>query len=345
MTGRQRIAHGGGLDHAIARHGGAQADWLDLSTGINPHAYPVGRIEPQAWTRLPMDGDLQRLLAAARRAYSVPDHADIVATPGAQAAIGWIPRLLPGATATVLTPEVGTYGEFAQCCKTSGRRVRHARGCGDVADDETLVFAARPNNPDGSVIAQAELLALCERMARRGGFVIVDESFCDATPELGLAATAPANLPANLILLRSFGKFFGLAGLRLGFLIAAPAVARSLATALGPWGVSGPAIAVGARALADEARISAMRTRLARESAKLAKVLAGAGLEIVGANPLFVLARHPAAATVGEQLARRHILVRTFDDRPSLIRFGLPPSAAAADRLRRALGEVLGSRQ
>ena len=123
--GRRMIAHGGALDRAIARHGGTPGDWLDLSTGINPHGYPVGRIELQAWTRLPMDGDLEHLLAVARLAYGVPKHLDIVAAPGAQALIGWLPRLLPGATATVIAGEAGTYGEFAQCCEKVGRRVRH----------------------------------------------------------------------------------------------------------------------------------------------------------------------------------------------------------------------------
>jgi cobalamin biosynthetic protein CobC len=332
------IEHGGALDRAIARHGGAPEDWLDLSTGINPHAYPVAAVSARAWQRLPTDAGLGRLLAAARAAYRVPDRLDVIAAPGAQALIGLLPRLLAGRTATIVAPAAGTYGEFARCCELAGKTVRRVPNCADVADDEQLAFLVRPNNPDGSVDAPVEVLALCERLSRKGGMLVVDESFCDALPEESLIP----RLPGNMVVLRSFGKFFGLAGLRLGFAIGAPDIVRGISRALGPWAASGPAIEIGAAALADASWIARIRDRLRHESAGLAELLGGAGFEIAGTNPLFVLVRHPRAIAVAEALALRHALVRSFSDRPELLRFGLPADEAARKRLQDALAAAQG---
>jgi len=337
MTASAPIEHGGALDRAIARHGGAPEDWLDLSTGINPHAYPALAISARAWRTLPVDADLARLLAVATQAYSVPGHMEIVAAPGAQALIGLLPRLVPGETATIIAPPEGTYGEFAHCCAIAGRNIRVAGRCATVAGDEQLAFLARPNNPDGSIAAREEVFALCSRLLPQGGVLVVDESFCDATPEESLVA----NAPGNLLVLRSFGKFFGLAGLRLGFAIGTPDLVRRISLALGPWAVSGPAIEIGSVALVDEKWVSQMRERLRRESAELADLLGDAGLNISGSNPLFVLARHPSAIVLAEALARRHVLVRSFADRPDLIRLGLPAGEAARQQLKQALAAAM----
>ena len=120
------LEHGGGLDRAMALHGGRREDWLDLSTGINPVPWPVPELSVDSWHRLPDSGAEARLLAAARRAYDVPDSLEIVAAPGTQALIQALPRLLAGDTATILCGEAGTYGEHEHCCETAGRRVRLA---------------------------------------------------------------------------------------------------------------------------------------------------------------------------------------------------------------------------
>jgi cobalamin biosynthetic protein CobC len=332
-----KVEHGGALDLAIARHGGAPGDWLDLSTGINPWAWPWPARRPavpaQCLARLPLAADLGRLIAAARIAYRVPDRFGIVAAPGAQALIDALARFLPGKTASVLAGENGTYSEYARRSAASGRRVRTAASVDDLAVRERLVWVCRPNNPDGVSLPPETLIALCGRQAN--GFVVIDESFADAGGGL-----APARLPANAVLLRSFGKFYGLAGLRLGFAILARPLDAALADAIGPWAVSGPAIEIGAAALADRKWRGDMRARLRARSDALARRIARSGLKVAGCNPLFVLARHPRAADLALALADRHILVRSFSDRPQLLRFGLPPSEAAQSRLARALRDA-----
>ena len=327
------LFHGGGLDAAIARHGGARGDWLDLSTGINPVAWPVPDLPQAAWARLP-DGDaMARLLDAARRCYGVDEAFEIVAAPGTQALIEVLPRLLPGKTATVVAAKAGTYGEHAHCCAKAGRSVVMATSADAVDGDEMLTIAVRPNNPDGAVAPHADMVALHDRLAARGGTLIVDEAFCDTVPGESLAATPLA----RAVILRSFGKFFGLAGLRLGFAICPAEIAAALRVWLGPWAVSGPALAIGAAALGDDRWIADSRMRLAADCGRLASMLRDAGFEIAGRHDLFVLGRHRQANTIHDALCAQHILTRPFERDATLLRFGLPGDDAGFERLARAL--------
>lgn len=193
-----------------------------------------------------------------------------------------------------------------------------------------------PNNPDGRRVDLADLRRLAEHAAEAGGWLIVDEAFADLAPEIGAASLVP-DLP--VVVLRSFGKFYGLAGLRLGFAVAAPAVAEQLREGLGDWPVSGPALAVGAAALADCEWAEDTRRRLVGEAAALDHVLAQAGLVPAGGTSLYRLVRHPDAAAIHERLASRHVWCRRFDWAPDLLRFGLPPDAAGLARLRDALAD------
>jgi len=141
------------------------------------------------------------------------------------------------------------------------------------------------------------------------------------------------------VVLRSFGKFHGLAGLRLGFAVTAEAgLAEGLRRGFGPWAVSGPALAIGAAALADDAWAEANRARLAADQARLVGVLTASGLDLVGGTPLFTLVRHPDAARIWERLGQAGILVRAFDFQPDWLRIGLPADEAGFERLARALG-------
>jgi cobalamin biosynthetic protein CobC len=146
-----------------------------------------------------------------------------------------------------------TYGELSRCWRDAGRPVTVIAGIDAVPPDGRIVVLANPNNPDGRVIAPDRLLALAETLARRGGMLIVDEAFADCDPS---ASVSPAAGAPGLLVLRSFGKFFGLAGVRLGFALAQPGLAEDFRSALGPWPVSGPALAIGERALADDAWIA-----------------------------------------------------------------------------------------
>ncbi len=195
--------------------------------------------------------------------------------------------------------------------------------------------AINPNNPDGRVLSRAALLDLAAKLRRKGGLLVVDEAFMDVgPPKASLAADV---LCGNIVVLRSFGKFFGLAGVRLGFAIAAEDIAKRLRAALGPWAVSGPAIAIGAIALADMAWTASTQVRLAQAAQRLDELLVGAGVDIVGGTPLFRLAQTPAAAALHETLGGAGILVRRFAEQPAWLRFGLPGDEQAWERLASAL--------
>lgn len=334
------MQHGGDLTEARARHGGTGADWLDLSTGINPHAWPVpADLGPAAWRRLPGAEEIAGLLAAARRAYGVPDGVGIVAAPGTQALIQWLPRLAPPGAVAVLGP---TYAEHAASWRLAGRAVAEIDQAAALPAAVKHAVVVNPNNPDGRVLGRDALAHLAREVGRRGGWLVVDESFADVDPALGVADLA-AHFP--IVALRSFGKFYGLAGVRLGFAVAAEPVAQRIAAAVGPWAVSGPAIAVARAALDDAGWAEAMRARLAAEACVLDAVLAAGGLEPAGGCALFRLARHPRAGLIHERLAAARIWTRRFDWADDLLRFGLPGSDPALDRLAAALREATdGSR-
>ncbi|HYM30116.1 MAG TPA: threonine-phosphate decarboxylase CobD [Candidatus Cybelea sp.] len=326
------VYHGGDLGWAMAQFPDAPKPWLDLSTGINPWPYALPPLAPNAWARLPSEAMLRRLCTAAARYYGAGDPNCVVAAPGSQALIQWLPRLRKTSQVAVLGP---TYGEHAPCWIAAGHDVDVCARLDDIAAGVNVVVLGNPNNPDGRIFAANTLIALADRMASRGGWIVVDEAFADTAPALSIVrrATDP-----GCVVLRSFGKFFGLAGLRLGFLLAAPALAGEVRAALGPWAVSGPAAEIGARALSDAAWIEATRSRIGAAARKLEASLAQSGAKIVGGTGLFCLIEHRAAPRVFEALCRSGIFVRRFAERPDWLRIGLPPDDAALIRLQEALG-------
>jgi cobalamin biosynthetic protein CobC len=324
--------HGGDLHGAEARWGKPAEDWLDLSTGINPWPYPLPSIPAQAWHRLPGQSEEQALRRAAAECWTVPDAAMVVLAPGSQPLIQAVPRMLaPGAVA-ILGP---TYGEHARAWSAAGHDVRMVAGLDEVGEAKAVVVV-NPNNPDGRVVPSERLAALADAVAARRGLVVVDEAFAETCPELSLVSSPRP----GLVVLRSFGKFHGLAGLRLGFAVAMPAVASALTEMLGPWAVSGPALAVGATALADRAWSAATRTRLTEAAGALADVLRRNGFAVIGGTSLFQLAHHAGAAAIHDRLGRAGILVRAFAEQPDRLRFGLPDGPTALARLERALARA-----
>jgi cobalamin biosynthesis protein CobC len=331
--------HGGQLQAATAAFGTPAEGWLDLSTGINPVPYSVPDLAPALWARLP-DADL---FQAARRAalayYGAPAHegpngVGIVEAPGSQALIQALPRLVRPTRVAV----VGfTYAEHERCWRAAGHRVVEVDGIEDVTGASVVVLA-NPNNPDGRLFAAPQLMSLVERLAAADGLLVVDEAFADVMPESSVAAFAGR---PGLCILRSFGKFFGLAGLRLGYALAPRELAAALEGHLGPWRVSGPALEIGRQAMTDAVWIEATRAKLTAAAARLDRLLAGAGLAIIGGTALYRLADCPDAEALHAALARQGILVRRFPRRPRWLRFGLPADDAAALRLRRALAGSL----
>ncbi|MCC3245274.1 threonine-phosphate decarboxylase CobD [Methylocystis sp. WRRC1] len=324
------VFHGGRLDAARRLYPEAPQPWIDLSTGVNPHPYPLPPVAPEAWSRLPDDDAFAALCAAARRAYRAPAEAAIVAGAGAQAFIQMIPRVFPARRVAILG---FTYAEHEACWAASGARVSTAATL-DALGESNVAVIVNPNNPDGRVIEPREIAALAQHMTRRGGLVVVDESFMDFTPLHSVASLAATE---GVIVLRSFGKAYGLAGLRLGFALCSPALAAPLRAALGPWAASGPALAIGARALADERWLPAAAVACATDAKRLDSLLERAGFGLVGGTSLFRLVRHDKAGDWFSRLCASGVLAREFPQRPEWLRFGLPGGESAWRRLATAL--------
>jgi cobalamin biosynthesis protein CobC len=320
--------HGGNINAARPRFPEAPEPWIDLSTGINPFAWPVGAISAEAWTRLP---DPTALEATAPAAYGAGPRTEVVAAPGTQALLQWLPRVVPARRVGVLG---FTYGEHETCWRAAGADVTTVDTTEELAGFDIGVVV-NPNNPDGRIVPPEILAGIADRLARRGGSLIVDEAFMDL---LGSSHSLAPRLPREgAIVLRSFGKTYGLAGVRLGFALTSPGVAASLRAALGPWAVSGPAIEIGLLALADTGWLADSVARLGHASDRLDGLLRSAGFAIAGGTRLFRLAGHPAAASWFERLARAGILTRPFLARPEWLRFGLPGAPAEWERLEAAL--------
>ncbi|MBV9459085.1 MAG: threonine-phosphate decarboxylase [Bradyrhizobium sp.] len=317
------LDHGGNLDLACNLFGGRVEDWIDLSTGINRQPYPVGELQTRSWTALPSRTDVETLHEAARSAYGTS--APALAVAGAQAAIQSLPRLAPPGGARILAP---TYNEYTPTLKAAGWQVDEVGDLDALAGAE-LAVVVNPNNPDGQQHNRASLLGLASRVGR----LVVDESFADVAPDMSLAPDAGRT---GLLVLRSFGKFFGLAGLRLGFVLGNEADVAALAAMAGPWPVSGVAIEIGRRALLDRTWAEATRARLEHEAQRLDDLARGVAWTLVGGNPLFRLYETGNAIAAQERLARAKIWSRIFD-KPGWLRLGLPGDETEWTRLANAL--------
>ncbi|MBN2905093.1 MAG: threonine-phosphate decarboxylase [Rhodobacteraceae bacterium] len=317
--------HGGDLSAAIARFGGRPEGWIDLSTGINRVPYPLPRLGAADWRDLPGGAAQAGLIAAARGAYGTGW--PVLPLAGAQAAIQLLPGLAAPGRARIVAP---TYNEYAAALTGAGWQVAQ------VADPAALAGAdlgvvVNPNNPDGRRTPPEALRALAGDV----GLLVVDESFADADPGVSLL---PGDCPGNVIVLRSFGKFYGLAGLRLGFALGARAHLDRMARQAGPWAVSGPALAVGAVALADTEWRAASVARLMIDGARIDALAAGAGWQAVGGCALFRLYDTPGATAARDRLARAHIWSRLFPYSDRWLRLGLPGTPDEWARLAAALG-------
>ena len=333
------IRHGGDLLAAARRHGRPVEDWLDLSTGINPDGYPVPALPADAWLRLPQDDDGLAELAA--QAYGAPRALPVA---GSQAAIRTLPQLLkPGRVGVA----VQGYSEYAPAFARAGHEVVPLAETdfvrADLAAQLDHLVVVNPNNPTGRTLAQATLRAWHADLAARGGTLLLDEAFMDCTPERSLAALADR---PGLVVLRSLGKFYGLAGVRCGFVLAEPALLAALAEQLGHWTVAGPARAVARLALADRAWQAAARERLQQAGIRLATLLRKHGLTPVG-RPLFSWVPNADAARLHEALARQGVWTRLFDAPAGIpgvlpsLRLGLPPAQESAwQRLDAALAQA-----
>lgn len=328
--------HGGSLEAARALFPDAPAPWIDLSTGINPHAYPQPDLPAITFTRLPEPAAVAELCRVAARTYGAPSAASVAAAPGTQILLPRVVALVGPGKARVLGP---TYAEHVRAAALAGHDAAYA-GKFDELFEADIAVVVNPNNPDGRIVERARLLALAHHLDRKGGLLVVDEAFMDVGPRQESLAGDVERCGA--VVLKSFGKFFGLAGVRLGFAIGPEPVAARLNAELGPWAVAGPALACGLAALADQVWQDAMRRRLTVEATDLDALVAGHGLPAAGGTSLFRLVRTPQAQSVFAALGRAGLLVRRFDEFPDMLRFGLPGSEAATARLDRALAAWRG---
>ncbi len=324
------LAHGGsGLDFLATYYPDAPLPWIDLSTGINPWSYPANPSSASALQTLPSPS-LYRKCREAMADYLGIDAANIAMLPGSQAAISLTPRLFPATTAAVVEP---TYGEHCAAWHQAGHLVSSITNPADVENSDILVIT-NPNNPDGRHWSRSDIERMAARQTHRNGWLVVDEAFADVLPQFSVAQICSTE---NVIVFRSFGKFFGLAGVRLGFAIAPETIVKRLEEMIGPWAVSGPALETGASAYRDKVWHTETRTRLSQAAARLRALLNRNDLGDAGGTDLFLLAEHPDISSLFDILCKHGIYARRFVGNIRWLRFGLPADAEALARLELAL--------
>lgn len=322
------LEHGGNVARASREYGIPEERWLDLSTGINPNGYPVSPVPPGIWQRLP--GDAEPLLRWAREYYQA---AELLAVAGTQAAIQALPRLRPQSRVTLAAL---TYNEYAPAWRRKGHAVQVVppREFGARIAETDVLVVCNPNNPTGECIECDRLLEWHAKLVARGGWLLIDEAYIDVMPDESLARFASR---PGLVVLRSLGKFFGLAGARVGFVAAEATLLQALQDELGPWSVAGPARFAAIAALRDRDWQVQTRAALIASGRRLHELLGCSGIDALG-TALFQWWRHERAAELHRALARQGILTRRINDGDSGgVRIGLPGAEADWRRLEQAL--------
>jgi len=326
----ETLLHGGALDRMRAMFPKAPGPWVDLSTGINPWPYPFTEISPDAYSHLPTEHERLACRAAMADAISAPHHS-LCLSPGSELLIRLLPALISPGRVAVQSP---TYGDHGRVWQAAGCEVIEAQNPLNEAGRVDAVIVCNPNNPDGHVFDTEELEFARKKLAVHGGWLIVDEAYADLAPMHSLAPMGGAD---HLIILRSFGKFYGLAGIRLGGLIGPESIVRKTSEHLGVWPVSGPALSIGTEAYMDLHWQNATRHKLWTARQRLDALLTDAGLNIIGGCDLFRLVETEDAGRLWRNLAERGVYVRRFDWSDQLLRFGLPSGHEAERRLKDAL--------
>jgi cobalamin biosynthesis protein CobC len=329
------LAHGGDMAAARQMFPNAPEPFIDLSTGINPHPYPLPALPPEIFSRLPDRASVRRLATIAAQCYGAPSADHAVPAPGTQILLPQVAALArPGCAAILRT----TYAEHARAASLAGHSVTTVAESDELRGAD-LAIVVNPNNPDGRIVPKPTLLAISDALRPRGGILVVDEAFADVAPD-GTSLSGEVDR-GNIVVLRSFGKFFGLAGLRLGFALTAPNLVNQLDRSLGPWAVSGPAILTGTLALADETWRRRTLAALEEAAERLNVLLARSGLETIGGTSLFRLTRSAGAHELFNHLGRAGILVRHFAEDSTWLRWGHPHTEADWQRLSSALADRL----
>lgn len=310
------MQHGGDLSKAVQTYAIEKWKWMDLSTGVNPNGYAIERLPQSCFEKLPDSQELTALAEAARRAYQVPDKQGLIAAPGSEFLIQALPQTRNLSKVAILGP---TFSSHEAGWRRYGHQVRLISQLDEI-DDETVVVIVNPNNPDGRVLKPGQIKKLAGELLKRGGLLVIDEAFVDVMPEVSFVPKEPLE---NLVILRSIGKFFGLAGVRLGFAVGPNRLLDPLRESLGAWAVSGPAIAIGTEVLNDRDWQEQTRSVLRLQASQHRDVYEGYGVKIVGGTPLFQLIEVDDARKVHHELAKRAIWTRLFDYNTNWLRVGL----------------------
>lgn len=319
------LNHGGNLNEAAAQHGIPEDQWLDLSTGLNPLGWaPKSTIPAKYLTQLPYPDN--NLLKAAIDYYGTEQ---LLPIPGTQAAIQLLPRLKKACSVAIPVPG---YEEHIYHWRKNGHTVRsYEPKQGALLDliqqhQPDVVLVINPNNPSGHIYTKAELLVILNTVEGYGGLLIIDEAFIDTRLQHSLSEIKSS----SLIILRSLGKFFGLPGIRVGFVIANQQWRNDIESALGPWAVSGPSQWIATQCLKDtnwQREASASLKVLSKQQFKfLSDVFGNISLKIESSD-YFTTLRLPAktAESMQSHFAQSGILIRKIDlaEGKSLLRFGL----------------------
>ena len=330
------VFHGGNLAAATQKFGYPDGGWLDLSTGINPDGYPIPDLDKDLWGRLPDQALLQDLKEAAAFYYGCSDSEMVIPVSGTQTLLQILPHLFEKQKKVCIVEP--TYKEHEFCWKLAGHDVRSVPDVLSAGDDCDILIVVNPNNPTGDILAPDTLLEIARKQHDKGGLLIVDGAFLDCTPALELSHLVGET--DGLLVLRSFGKFFGLAGIRLGFVLASGPLAQRLKDGIGPWAVNGPAMEVGCKAMRDVDWIKKTRAALIHSAQRLDQLMQDGGLEVLGGTSLFRFCQHKDAERIHNSLAEQGVLVRPFENLPDKLRFGLPGNEQQWAKLQKALEKL-----
>lgn len=328
------MLHGGELVKAAREYGIEPFKWLDLSTGINPNGYAIKDLPQSCFHRLPDPTDVMELEAVAREAYGVPADVGLIAAPGSEALIQALPQIFQKTNVAILSP---TFSSHEASWQRYGHSVRQISHINDL-QDETVVVVVNPNNPDGSLIKPKMFKKVSQQLKERGGVLVIDEAFADCNPEISFV---PRHDNGSVIVLRSVGKFYGLAGIRLGFAVGPNRYLQRLKGLMGDWAVSGPAIEIGRNALGDKDWKAKTFQLLEIQSAMHKEVFQRLEVKVVGGTSLFNLIEVSDARTLHHQLAKRAIWTRRFDYNPQWLRIGLCKSQSELKQFEGILRDAL----
>ncbi|MBX7145921.1 MAG: aminotransferase class I/II-fold pyridoxal phosphate-dependent enzyme [Alphaproteobacteria bacterium] len=311
--------HGGDLIYAKNYFGEPNHPWVDLSTGINPRSYPFSFIKNEKYQKLPSQNDISKLLEIARNYYQTPDQVDIIAGPGSQFFLQTLPLFLQEyKNISILTP---TYNEYAKCWGSKNSKITYVKKITELKRDQQILIICNPNNPNGAIIDHNVILDTAQFLKKNKGILIIDEAFVDPIPEYSIV---PLLHHSNIIVLKSFGKFFGLAGLRLGFMISAHPVIQQINHFLGPWPISHPAIEIGIKAFNDKVWINKTKNWLQITSKKIHSVFQTYNFKQYKGTALFTFINDSRAFSLYQCLGKKGIYTRIYKENPSWIRIGMP---------------------